>query len=111
AHVVAPLAQFDLPFDGVVDPSGFGVDRALLAQRLPGTRNPLGLLCGPAALARCGRPTRITQLRKQVVPCGRGAVLAPGRRSPHDGAIRQLFIAPAARSTVESLEPVMLPAI
>ena len=95
----------------MVDPPGFGIDWALLAQLAAGTSNPLSLLFGSAALARCRCPTRLAQLREQVVPVGGGLVDPSGRRGPHDGAIRQLFIAPATQSTMKSLEPVVFSAI
>src|SRR5262249_25648820 len=87
----------------------FGIDRALLAQLAAGTSNPLSLLFRSATPARRGCPTRLAQLREQVVPGGGGLVDPSGRRGPHNGAISQLFIAPATRSTMKRLDPVISP--
>jgi hypothetical protein len=46
-------------FDGVVDPAGSRVDRTLLAQRLAGAGDALGLFFGVVAFTWCGCAARL----------------------------------------------------
>jgi hypothetical protein len=52
--LVAPLAEFDLAADGVVDPAVLGVDRPLLMQVGAGAVDPRGEVFGSAAFTSGG---------------------------------------------------------
>jgi hypothetical protein len=97
------------PSGALDDPPGLGVDWALLANLAAGASNPLDLLLRSIAHLGFGRVARLAQLREQIEPGRGGAIIAPGRRGPHDGAIGQLLIAPSTGSAVKGLEPVMIP--
>src|SRR5258705_7361319 len=90
-HVVAPLAIADLLPTRSIDTPCLGVDWALVSNLAAGAGNPHRLLARPAALPRFGRGTRRAHLRKHVRPAGCGAIDPTRRRSPHDGAVRELF--------------------
>ena len=87
AHVVAPLALLDLAPTRLIDPPGLGVDRPLVSNRAAGAGDPQGFLPRPATPARCGCATGGSQLGKQVVSGGGGAIDPPGRAGPDDGAV------------------------